>query len=177
MNVTDAGKKRAILLSLCEAGTYEIIKSLVAPKKPTEHTYAQLVKVVKAHFQPTPSEIISRYHFNRRVREPGESVAKYNAELRRMTEHCSYGDMLEMMLRDRLVSSINDKKILSRLLQEGGKLTFTKAKELTLALESTERDAKDLQADPSPVEAKVLAVHQPPPLCHQCGGKHLPSAC
>ena len=44
-------------------------------------------------------------------------------------------------------------------------------------MESAERDAKDLQADPSPVEAKVLAVHQPPPLCHQCGGKHLPSAC
>ena len=58
-----------------------------------------------------------------------------------MTEHCSYGDMLEMMLHDRLVSSINDKKILSRLLQEGGKLTFTKAKELTLALES----ARDVQ--------------------------------
>lgn len=49
---TDAGKKRAILLSSCGSGTYEIIKSLVAPEKPTEHSYAQLVKLVKTHFKP-----------------------------------------------------------------------------------------------------------------------------
>lgn len=65
-----------------------------------------------------------------------------------MTEHCNYGDTLETMLRDRLVSGINDKKILSQLLQEGDKLTFTKAKELAIALESAERDAKDLQTHP-----------------------------
>ena len=86
-DVTEAGKKRAILLSSCGAGTYEVIKNLVAPKKPTDHTYAQLMKLVKTHFKPSPSEIVSRYHFNRPVREPGESIAQYIAELRRMTEH------------------------------------------------------------------------------------------
>ena len=94
-DITDVGKKRAILLSLCGSGTYEIIKSLVAPKKPTDHTYSHLVKLVQTHFKPTPSEIVSRYHFNRRVRQPGESVAQYIAELRRMTEYCNYGDTLE----------------------------------------------------------------------------------
>ena len=98
-----------------------------------------------------------------------------------MTEHCNYGDTLKTMLRDRLVSGINDKKILSRLLQEGDKLTFTKAKELAIALESAERDAKDLQTDPPPIEVNVHAVQpssqKPSPSCHRCGGKHLPSAC
>ena len=45
-DVTEAGKKRMILFSSCGAGTYEVIKSLVAPKKPTDHAYAQLVKLV-----------------------------------------------------------------------------------------------------------------------------------
>ena len=98
-----------------------------------------------------------------------------------MTEYCNYGDTLETMLRDRLVSGINDKRILSRLLQEGDKLTFIKAKELAIALESAEKDVKDLQVNPSPIEvpatSNVHVVQPPSQVCHQCGGKHLPSAC
>ena len=87
-----------------------------------------------------------------------------------MTEYCNYGDILETMLRDRLVSGINDKRILSRLLQKGDKLTITKAKKLAIALESAEKDVKDLQVDPPSVEVPVMsnvhAVQPPSTACH-----------
>ncbi len=37
-DVTNAQKKRAILLSACGASTYKLVRSLVAPDKPTDKT-------------------------------------------------------------------------------------------------------------------------------------------
>ena len=42
-DVTAAEKKRAILLSVCGAATYQLIQNIVAPEKPTERTFEQLV--------------------------------------------------------------------------------------------------------------------------------------
>ena len=38
-----------------------------------------------------------------RSRQAGESMATYVAELRRLAQHCNYGDTLHKMLRDRII--------------------------------------------------------------------------
>ena len=63
---------------------------------------------MKNHLQPRPSLIVERFTFHSRNRKDGESVAAYVAELRKLTEHCGFGDTLNDMLRDRLVCGIND---------------------------------------------------------------------
>ena len=45
-NITATAKKRAVLLSLCGTAMYKIIRSVVAPEKPTEVPYAELTKKV-----------------------------------------------------------------------------------------------------------------------------------
>ena len=47
-------KKRAILLSVCGASTYQMICNLVSPQKPSEKTFDELVKLVQEHHQPLP---------------------------------------------------------------------------------------------------------------------------
>ena len=37
-------------------------------------------------------------------------MAAYVAELRRLAEHCNFGNTLEKMIRDRFVSEINDER-------------------------------------------------------------------
>ena len=69
-------KKRAILLSVCGAATYKLIRSLVHPHKPTDKTFEEIVKLVKHHHEPPPSEIVQRFNFNTRVQKEGESVAE-----------------------------------------------------------------------------------------------------
>ena len=44
-DVDDGGKQRAILLSVCGATTYQLIRNLVAPAKPTERTFGELRQV------------------------------------------------------------------------------------------------------------------------------------
>ena len=72
--ITDAGKKRAVLLSSCGAKTYKLIRNLVSPGKPTDKTFAELVNIVKNHLNPRPSTIVYRFKFNNRFRQPKETI-------------------------------------------------------------------------------------------------------
>ena len=46
-DVTAATKKRTVLLSVCGAETYKLIRNLVAPAKPTSQVFTQLMHSVK----------------------------------------------------------------------------------------------------------------------------------
>ena len=50
-DVTDAAKKRAIILSMIGDKTYKPIHDLVTPKKPTEKSYKELV-LLTTHLEP-----------------------------------------------------------------------------------------------------------------------------
>lgn len=143
-DVTDAGKQRAILLSVCGADTYKLISSLVAPAKPGDKTFDELISIAKDHFNPLPSAIVQRYKFNTRIQQQGETTAEFVAELRRLAQHCEYGATLEDMLRDRLVCGIKDERVQRRLLSEPS-LKFKKAWEISQAMELAMKNAKDLQ--------------------------------
>ncbi len=53
--VEDAMKRRAILLSVCGPSKYKIIRSLVAPDKPADCTFKELVDLLESHYMPKPS--------------------------------------------------------------------------------------------------------------------------
>ena len=66
-------------------------------------------------------------------------MAAYLAELRRLAEHCNYGETLDLMLRDRLVWGINDAGIQKKLLQESDPLTLARALTVAQVAETAER--------------------------------------
>ena len=92
--------------------------------------YCQKLQYMKEHYNPRPSEIVQRFKFNTRFRQPVESISTYVSQLRSLAEFCNFRAALDM-LRDRLVCGINDSQIQRRLLLEK-KLTFENA--LSLAL-------------------------------------------
>ena len=122
-DVDDPNKQRAILLSACGPATYQLIRNLVAPSKPTSKSFQEIVDLVSKHHHPQPSVIVQRFHFHSRSRREGESISAFVAELRKLSEHCNFQDMLNDMLRDRLVCGVNDSRLQRRLLAETD-LTF-----------------------------------------------------
>ena len=62
-----ADKRSAILLSSCGAATYQLIRNLVAPGRPTDKSFSELVALVKDHHQPCPSMIVQRFNFHMRT--------------------------------------------------------------------------------------------------------------
>ena len=194
-DIMEGAKKRATLLTLCGKETYYTIRNLVAPKKPSEVEYEEIVQLVKQHFNPKPIVTVQRFKFNTRIRAEDESVAKYVEELRHIAIHCDYGDSLKDMLRDRLICGINNKQMQCRLLAEK-KTDFESLLEIAQLMESAARDAKDLAS--AGVEKAVVKEEadikkiskgkKPQPQnnsrwdptvhsCYRCGGKHSPHKC
>ena len=157
-DVNSAEKQRTILLSVCGSSTYQLIRNLLAPEKPTSKFFAELVKMVKEHYQPPPSATFQRFLFNSRSQKEGETVATFVAELRKLSEHCQFEASLNDMLRDRLVCGLRDMKLQRRLLAEPS-LTFKKAFELTQAAEVAERSKKSCKLE------KASQISHPTPTC------------
>ena len=122
-DVQDPAKKKTILLTVCGPSPFQLLKNLLEPNTPESKSYADLVDLLRNHFNPTPSVIMQRFKFNTRTRKDSESVATCVAELKYLGEHCEFGDKLNEMVRDRLVRGVNNK--LQLVIQVGlTKLSF-----------------------------------------------------
>ncbi|XP_044184326.1 LOW QUALITY PROTEIN: uncharacterized protein K02A2.6-like [Acropora millepora] len=183
--VDEVGKKRAILLSVCGSKTYALARDLLQPVRPAEATFKTIVDTLDKHFSPRPSEIVERFKFHSRNRKDGEGVRTYVAALRKLSEHCNYGETLPEMLRDRLVCGINDEKMQRRLLAEPD-LTLKKAEEIALAMELASKHVVDIQstdATPSKVNQVNSAARNKGrnpasnTECYRCGEKHEAFTC
>ena len=155
--------------------TFHLIKSLLAPVKPETKSFQEVVELVEKHHNPEPSATVQRYKFHCRCRQAGETVSQYVGGLRRIAEHCKFGDYLESVLCDRLVCGIQDSRIQRRFPD----LTFARAFTLAQLLESADRDTKALQVAPSRVNAVKATqnlrnsqkAEKPDRPCYRCGGQ------
>jgi len=118
-DIADAAKQRAILLTSCGDSTYRHIKDVLTPQAPTDVSFKTMCDAMAAHLQPEPSEIVQRFRFNTRVRQPHEPISTYVTQLKRLAEHCNFGntDRLNEMIQDRLVCGIANEKWQQRLRQ------------------------------------------------------------
>ncbi|XP_031432706.1 uncharacterized protein K02A2.6-like [Clupea harengus] len=181
--IDDGEKQRAILISVVGPATYKLMRNLVSPDKPSSKTFDQLTQVMKEHFNPKPSEMVQRYVFDSRSRQPTESVSAYVAELRRLAHDCNFGTTLEQRLRDRLVCGMNDDRIQRRLLSEID-LTFEKAFKIAVAAETASKNAQDLQkaavaCNSMKTEGKETRGEwrNKERDCYRCHGRHSAAEC
>ena len=138
--ISDEGNtRRAILLSSCGAPTYQLIQNLVAPGKPTDKSFSEIVALVQDHHQPLPSMIVQWFNFHTRTQKPEESVSEFVAQLRKLFEFCGFQETLEDMLRDRLVCGCKDKRLQCKLLAVKD-LTFRQALAIAKATGAAERE-------------------------------------
>ena len=107
-DITTEAKRRSTLLTVVGPEVYALVCNLVAPSKPGDKSYDDLVAVIKKHYSPTPSVIVQRFKFNSRIRKEGESIANYVADLCHIAKHCDFENALDDMLRDRLVCGVNE---------------------------------------------------------------------
>ena len=72
--------------------TYQLIRNLLAPAKPTDKTLKQIVDAVREHHHPRPSVTMQRFTFHSRFRQVGESVSTFIAELRKLSGNTATSD-------------------------------------------------------------------------------------
>jgi len=144
-NDVDTDKRVPALLSLIGSKTYGLLRSLTAPEKPSTKTFDDIVEILKRHLSPKPLVIAERFRFHKRDQRDGESISAFIAEIRKLSEHCEFGSSLDATLRDRLVCGLRNEAIQKRLLTEED-LTFKRAIDLAVAMETAAKDATELQS-------------------------------
>lgn len=188
--IVAAEKKRAVLFSVCGAAAYSMLRSLVAPKRPSEVPYAELIGSLQRHFSLRPSEIVQRFHFHNCKQQPGQSISAFIAELRKLSVHCNFGDQLENMLHDRIVCGVRDPALQRQLLSETA-LTFKSAEEKATAAETAALNASMLRMGVSAPQSEEVhktthttdtkkemgATMEVKKKCFRCGAFHSPSEC
>ncbi|GBM59601.1 hypothetical protein AVEN_36511-1 [Araneus ventricosus] len=94
--ITNAEKKRAVLLTVCGIKNLGVLRSLLAPESPSTKSYEDLIKVLKEHFVPTSSKIYRRFQFHKRLQHNNETVSSYvkKTEMRQLAEECNFGATL-----------------------------------------------------------------------------------
>ena len=163
-------KQTSVLLTVIGTKNYGIIKSLVAPARPKDKTYAELEAVLKAHFQPKPLLIVERFRFYQRSQAAGESVTDYLAELRRLAITCDFGTFLNEALRDRFVCGLKAEGTQKKLLAEAD-LTIARALEIARGMEVATHDAKELKHSSSAL-ATGATTTTPATKIYQMSGPH-----
>jgi hypothetical protein len=177
-------RKVNILLSICGAKTYELIRSLVSPDLPNTRAFDELISLVSSHYNPKPSVIVQRFQFNTRLQNEGELISSFVSELRKLAEHCEFGNYRNDMIRDRLVVGVKNIRIQRCLLADSG-LTFETAYDTAIAMEAAEKNADLLQklqsnsasgslepstevnrVEPNTIQSRRLFT------CYRCGLQH-----
>ena len=65
-------KKVSIFLSMLGGKPYSVLRDLLAPVKPQEKSFDNLMSELKKRFQPKKIVIAERFHFHRRNQAPEE---------------------------------------------------------------------------------------------------------
>jgi len=123
------------MLSLIGCRTYGLLRSLTAPAKPSEKTYDEVVETLTRHFSPIPLVIAERFRFHKRDQRGGEAVRVFVADIRKLAQHCEFGNALDSSLLGRLICGLRNEPIQKRLLSETD-LTFKRAIEIAIAIET-----------------------------------------
>ena len=143
-NDIDIPERGASLLSVVGNETYTLLRSLAAPRAPSELTFEELCTLLAAHFEPKPNPMLQRYNSYSAYRTQGQPIKDFIAELKNLAIICEFGKtkpgvhlteqlILEENLRDRLVCEEADTAVQRRLLSETD-LDSAKAFHIALAM-------------------------------------------
>ncbi|XP_077974470.1 uncharacterized protein LOC144430410 [Styela clava] len=113
------------------------------------------------HLNPKPLVIAERVKFHERIQHDGETVNEFLAQLRKLSEHCQFGEFLNDSLRDRFVSGLMSTRMKRKLLTEVD-LTLQNAVKIATGMELAEKQANELSCkfEKLPVDESKPKVHK-----------------
>ena len=75
--IEDNAKRKAVLLSIVEPETYQLMRDLAVPAEPIKMSFDQLVQFIKEHHNPAPCVILQHFKFASQQQKSGEFITTY----------------------------------------------------------------------------------------------------
>ena len=154
----EARQVSVLLYSMGEAAADVLTSTNIADED--RKKYAKVVEKFDEFFRVRRNVIFERAKFNSRNQGAEESAEQYITALYSLVETCEYNpEMVEELLRDRLVVGMKD-KALSERLQLDPELTLGKAKKMVRQKEAVKEQCQQLQSD-KPLQLEAVGGNPP----------------
>ena len=159
-NDVTGDKQVAVFLSSIGAPTYSLISDLEAPDPPIAKILREIEEILWGHYEPKRAIIAERFHFHKKEQAAGETIAEFDASLRKLATHCEFGAMLEEALRDRFVCGLRHESIQRRLLSEQ-EHTYAKSLDIARAMEAAYSNTKAFKATEPAIHKFTRRAYKP----------------
>ncbi len=137
--VTTPEAKRSALLQICNSEVFEALICQLYPVTLSSPTlsFEQIIEALKERYgQRAKTTVAAETDFLNRTQKPGESVAEYVAELRRLAGECAFNTaMLPGRLKTQLARGCFDEQAREKLLWKADGYTLSKAIQVMLHYE------------------------------------------
>ncbi|XP_048001288.1 uncharacterized protein LOC125238044 [Leguminivora glycinivorella] len=120
-----------------------------------EDTFASvkdLLDKFESFFSPKKNITIERHKFFTRCQKQGESIEQYAFELKKLAIACEFKDLMDDLIRDRLICGIEENALRERLLREPD-LTLKKSLEICNIAQISKMHAGTIKKESSEHEA------------------------
>ena len=109
----------------------------------TGDTYAQAIHKLDEHFIPKRNTTYEHSIFRQAKQDSDETVDRFCTRFRKLANYCEYPN-LDDEIRDQILASCSSSKLRKRLLTQDN-LTLTKTLNIARAMETSERQTKDIE--------------------------------
>ncbi len=98
----------------------------------------------REYCKPIKNDTYERFKFFKRNQMEDEDFEHFLVDIKSQAENCSFGNLKDELIRDKIVSGIRDRSLQERLLRETN-LTLVKAEKLCKASEASKTQIKELR--------------------------------
>lgn len=114
-----------------------------------------IVAKLDSYFLPKSNTSVESHKFNTRIQTPEESFDDFVTDLRKIAANCEFGNLRDRLIKDRIVSGVQNKRVMERLLREPD-ITLDRAIEVCKAAEEAELNIKALVDQTKSLEVQEI---------------------
>lgn len=129
-------RRRALLLHLAGQDVQDVFSTLPGTGEVTD--YAAAVDALNTSFVPQVNAAYARQTFHKVCQKQGETVQQFCTRLRQAAKDCDFQADKDNQIRDAILSKCSSEYVRRKLLEEGPRLTLTRALEVASQCERVE---------------------------------------
>lgn len=152
-----------------------------------KNNFTKVLQCFEEYCVPKKNIVYETFKFFNRLQQEGEKFESFLTDIKKLSQTCEFGTLLDRMVRDRIVLGIKDKVLQERLLRIED-LDLQKAIDCCRAAEVSKAQARNLQGDKAEIDSlqkkkkhqkfnKVKGKETSKFDCRRCGTKHGPREC
>ena len=110
--------KAATFLHVVGEDALELYNTFTWEADGDQHNMEKIMEKFEAYCNPKKNVTWERHVFNTRAQKSGETIDEYVTDLRSKARTCEFGDLMDSLIRDRIVCGIEDDATRKQLLKE-----------------------------------------------------------